>query len=67
LAISASKALLVADSSIEVIDRSLPQIATPAAAAESVKVRDAIVLTRNLLQTFALTAKTPPRPQAPNT
>jgi hypothetical protein len=67
LAISASKALLAADSDIEIINRALPKIATPAAAAESAKVRDAIVLTRNLLETFALTAKSPARPQAPNT
>jgi hypothetical protein len=67
LAISASKALLVADSDIKLISRALPQIVTPAAAAESAKVRDAIVVTRNLLETFALTAKSPARPQAPNT
>jgi hypothetical protein len=67
LAISASKALLAADSDIEIIDRALPKITTPAAAAESAKVRDAIILTRNLLETFALTAKSPARPQAPNT
>ena len=67
LAISASKALLAADSDIEIINRAIPKIATPAAAAESTKVRDAIVLTRNLLQTCALTAKSPARPQAPNT
>jgi hypothetical protein len=67
LAISASKALLAADSDIEIIDRALPMITTPAAAAESAKVRDAIILTRNLLETFALTATSPARPQAPNT
>lgn len=67
LAISASKALLVADSDIEIINRSVPQIVTPAAAAESLKVRDAIIVTRSLLAAFALTAKTPMRPQAPNT
>ena len=67
LAISATKALLVADSDIELIDRSLPQIVTPSAAAESAKVRVAIVVTRNLLETFALTARTPARLQAPNT
>jgi len=67
LAISASKALLVADSDIEIISRALPQIVTPAAAAESAKVRDAIVVTRSLLETFALTAKSPARSQAPNT
>lgn len=67
LAISASKALLVADSDIEIISRALPQIVTPTAAAESAKVRDAIVVTRNLLETFALTAKSPARSQAPNT
>jgi hypothetical protein len=67
LAISASKALLAADTDIEIINRAIPKIATPAAAAESTKVRDAIVLTRNLLETCALTAKSPARPQAPNT
>jgi hypothetical protein len=67
LAISASKALLVADSDIEIINRALPQMVTPAAVAESTKVRDAILVSRNLLETFALTAKSPARPQAPNT
>jgi hypothetical protein len=67
LAISASKALLVADSDIEIINRAIPKIATPAAAAESTKVRDAILLTRNLLETFALTAKSRARAQAPST
>jgi len=67
LAISASKALLVADSNVVIINRSLPQMVDAATIAESTKVRDSIVLTRNLLQTFALTAKTASRPQAPNT
>jgi hypothetical protein len=67
LAISASKALLVADSDVETIDRSLAQMVNPAAVVESAKVRDSIVLTRNLLQTFALTAQAPSRVQAPNT
>jgi hypothetical protein len=65
LAISASKALLAADSDVEIINRSLAQIVDPAAVAESTQVRDSIVLTRNLLETFALTAKAPPR-QASN-
>jgi hypothetical protein len=65
LAISATKALLAADSDIEIINRALARIETPAASAESAKVRDAIVITRNLLETFALTAKAPARPQAP--
>jgi hypothetical protein len=66
LAISASKAVLIADSDIEIINRAIPKIATAAAAADSTEIRDAIVLTRNLLETFALTAKSPARPQAPN-
>jgi hypothetical protein len=53
LAISASKAVLVANTDAEIINRNLPQIATPAAAAESTKIRDAILETRNLLETFA--------------
>jgi hypothetical protein len=65
LAISATKALLAADSDIEIINRALPRIETPAASAESAKVRDAIVMSRNLLETFALTANAPARPQAP--
>jgi len=67
LAISASKAVLVADSDIEIINRALSQIANPEAAAQSIKVRDAIVLTRNLLGSFALTAKSSQRTQASNT
>jgi hypothetical protein len=55
LAISASKAVLVANTDAEIINRYLPQIATPAAAAESTKIRDAILETRNLLATFAQT------------
>jgi len=55
LAISASKAVLVADTDAEIINRYLPQIATPAAAAESTKIRDAILETRNLLEAFAQT------------
>jgi hypothetical protein len=66
LAISASKALLAADSDIAIINQTLVRISEPAALAESAKVRDSIVQTRNLLETFALTAKTPARPQAPN-
>jgi hypothetical protein len=61
LAISASKALLAADSDVEIINQSLARIADPAAVAESTQVRDSIILTRNLLETFALTAKAPPR------
>jgi hypothetical protein len=53
LAISASKAVLVANTDAEIINRYLPHIATPAAAAESAKIRDAILETRNLLETFA--------------
>jgi hypothetical protein len=53
LAISASKAVLVANTDAEIINRYLPQIATPAAAAESTKIRDAILETRNLLEAFA--------------
>jgi hypothetical protein len=55
LAISASKAVLVANTDAEIINRYLPQIATPAAAAESTKIRDAILETRNLLEAFAQT------------
>jgi hypothetical protein len=53
LAVSASKAVLVADTDTEIINRFLPKIRTPEAAAETVKIRDAIVETRNLLQAFA--------------
>ena len=53
LAISASKAVLVANTDAEIINRYLPQIATPAAAAESAKIRDAILETRYLLETVA--------------
>jgi hypothetical protein len=53
LAVSASKAVLVANTDAEIIDRDIPRIATPAAAAESAKIRDAILETRNLLETFA--------------
>lgn len=52
LAVSANKAVLAADTDAGIIDRYLPRIATPAAAAESAKVRDAILETRNLLATF---------------
>lgn len=55
LAISASKAVLVANTDAEIINRCLPQIATPAAAAESTKIRDAILETRNLLEAFSQT------------
>ena len=55
LAVSASKAVLAADTDAEIIDRYLPRIATPAAAAESAKIRDAILETRNLLATFTQT------------
>jgi hypothetical protein len=58
LAISASKAVLVADTDAEIINRYLPQIATPAAAAESAKIRDAILITRNLLEAFAQNPET---------
>jgi hypothetical protein len=53
LAISASKAMLVADSDAQIINRYLPHIATPQAVAESIKVRDAILETRNLLAVVA--------------
>jgi hypothetical protein len=53
LAVSASKALVIADTDTEIINRFLPQIETPAAAAESAKIRDAILQTRSLLETFA--------------
>jgi len=66
LAISASKALLAADSDIEIINRSLARISDPAAVAESKEVRDSILLTRNLLETFALTAQVS-APRAPAT
>jgi hypothetical protein len=56
LAVSASKAVLAADTDAEIIERYLPRIATPAAAAESAKIRDAILETRNLLATFTQTA-----------
>jgi hypothetical protein len=56
LAVSASKAVLAADADAEIIDRYLPRIAMPAAAAESAKIRDAILETRNLLATFTQTA-----------
>jgi hypothetical protein len=55
-AISASKALLIADVDTDIINRCLPQIANPAAAAESAEIRDAILLTRNLLEAYAVTA-----------
>jgi hypothetical protein len=55
LAISASKAVLAADTDAEIITRKLPQISTPEAAAESARVRDAILLTRNLLAAVAQT------------
>ena len=53
LAISASKAMLVAESDARIINRSLPHIATPQAVAESIKIRDAILETRDLLATVA--------------
>jgi hypothetical protein len=53
LAISASKAVLVANTDAEIINRYLPQIATPEAAAESAKIRDAILETRYLLEAVA--------------
>jgi len=55
LAISANKAVLVANTDAEIINRYLPQIATPEAAAESAKIRDAILQTRNLLEEVART------------
>jgi len=58
LAISESKAVLVADTDAEIINRYLPQIAAPAAAAESAKIRDAILVTRNLLEAFAQNPET---------
>jgi hypothetical protein len=69
LAISASKAVLVGDTETKVINRYLPKIKAQQAAAESAKIRDAIVATRNLLEVFAhtpeLTASaSPPRAQA---
>ncbi len=56
LAISASKAVLAANADTEIINRNLPQITAPGAAAESAKIRDAILETRNLLEKFAQTA-----------
>ena len=56
LAVSASKAVLAADTDAEIIERYLPRIATPAAAAESAKIRDAILESRNLLATFTQTS-----------
>jgi hypothetical protein len=53
LAISASKAVLAADTDAAIINRKLPQIATPEAAAESARVRDAILVTRTLLAAVA--------------
>jgi hypothetical protein len=55
LAVSARKAVLAADADTEIINRCLPRIAIPEAAAESTKIRDAIVETRNLLEVFAHT------------
>jgi hypothetical protein len=53
LAVSASKAVLVADSDAQIINRYLPHIATPEAVVESIKIRDAILETRNLLAAVA--------------
>lgn len=53
LAVSASKVVLVADSDAQIINRYLPHIATPEAVAESIKIRDAILETRNLLAAVA--------------
>jgi hypothetical protein len=55
LAVCASKAVLAADTDTEIINRYLPRITTPDAAAESTKIRDAIAETRNLLEVFAHT------------
>jgi hypothetical protein len=55
LAISASKAVLVADTDTEIINRNLPNITTREAAVQSAKIRDAIVETRTLLEVFART------------
>jgi hypothetical protein len=55
LAVCASKAVLAADTDTAIINRYLPGITTPEAAAESTKIRDAIVATRNLLEAFART------------
>jgi hypothetical protein len=52
LAVSANKAVLIADTDTGIINRFLPQIETPAAAAESATIRDAILQTRILLETF---------------
>ncbi len=53
LAVSASKAVLLADSDTRLINRYLPHMAAPEAVAESIKIRDAIVQTRNLLAAVA--------------
>jgi hypothetical protein len=53
LAISASKAMMAADSDAQLISRYLPQISTPQAAAESMRIRDAILATRSLLAAVA--------------
>jgi hypothetical protein len=55
LAISASKAVIAADADTRIIDQLLPQISAPAAAVESAKIRDAILLTRNLLEGIVVT------------
>lgn len=55
LAVSASKAVLAADTDTEIINRYLPRITTPEAVAESMKIRDAIIETRILLEEFAHT------------
>lgn len=55
LALFASKAMRIADSDAQIINRYLPHIATPEAVAESVKIRDAILQTRKLLAAVAET------------
>jgi hypothetical protein len=53
LAISASKAMMAADSDARLISLYLPKISAPEAAAESMRIRDAILETRNLLAAVA--------------
>jgi hypothetical protein len=53
LAISASKAVMAADTDAQLITRDLARISTPQAAAESMRIRDAILATRSLLATIA--------------
>jgi hypothetical protein len=67
LAISASKAVIAADADTRIINGLLPQISAPAVAVESAKIRDAILLTRNLLEGIVVTvAQNAPSPSEPD-